>query len=550
MGDIMGSSVVDQIRGIWGRRWRMTTAVFVLLLTAGLSVTVLQPKVYRASVDILVDLPKVPDEFVGRGVASSSLSSRLQVISQELLSRTRLEGIIEEFNLYPGSIMEDRLEKMRRSLRTEVASDAGNREKPMVSFNVSYQGTDPALVAAVTNRVASLYVAEHTRIRQRQLGDAADFLEKDLKDLRLRLDQQENRVSDFRKRHAGELPEQALTNSVRVQQLTTELSVNGQHQLRLSERLENQRRQLGELVPPPPPPVTGVVVEEAPSPSRPVARPPSPTAVRIAKLRQEISDLLARYTERYPDVIQKRTELAMLEAQLAVEERAPQEPPVVTAPAVRSAGPVPRIAPPPLPVDPNAQRLEGAIADTESELKVLREEERRLRAELAQFQARVDRAPVVEQEFQRISRDLAATKELYQARLRRTEDVQLADSIEQEQRGVRFRILEDAVPPTEAIGSRRLVFAIGVLLMATVVAGASALLAESFDSSFHSVEDLRQFSAVPVLVSIPRLAVARDARRWRWSVAAFALALVCGVAVVAGSAYALLGPRPQVVSTR
>ena len=249
----MGSSVVDRIRGIWGRRWRMTTAVFVLLLTAGLSVTVLQPKVYRASVDILVDLPKVPDEFVGRGVASSSLSSRLQVISQELLSRTRLEGIIEEFNLYPGSIMEDRLEKMRRSLRTEVASDAGNREKPMVSFNVSYQGTDPALVAAVTNRVASLYVAEHTRIRQRQLGDAADFLEKDLKDLRLRLDQQENRVSDFRKRHAGELPEQALTNAARVQQLTAELSVNGQHQLRLSERLENQRRQLAELVPPPPP---------------------------------------------------------------------------------------------------------------------------------------------------------------------------------------------------------------------------------------------------------------------------------------------------------
>ncbi len=550
MNDIMGGSVVDRIRGIWGRRWRMATAVFVLLLTAGLSVTVLQPKVYRASVDILVDLPKVPDDFVGRGVGGSSLSARLQVISQELLSRTRLEAVIEEFNLYPGPIMDYRLEKMRRSLRTEVASDAGNKERPMVSFNVSYQGTDPALVAAVTNRVASLYVSEHSLLRQRQVGDAAEFLEKDLKDLRLRLDQQENRVSDFRKRHAGELPEQALTNSVRVQQLTAELSINGQHQLRLSERLENQRRQLADLMPPPsPPPAPGVAGEEA-LPARPVARPASPTAVRIARLRQEISDLLSRYTERYPDVIQKRTELTMLEAQLAAEERAPQEPAVATAPPVRSVGPVPRIAPPPPPVDPNAQRLEGAIADTESELKVLREEERRLRAELGQFQARVDRAPIVEQEFQRISRDLAATKELYQARLRRTEDVQLADSIEQEQRGVRFRILEEAVPPKEAVGSRRLVFAMGALLIAAVVAGASALLAESLDSSFHSADDLRQFSAVPVLVSIPRIATARDARRRRWGVAAFALVLVCGVVVVAGSAYAVLGPRASVVSSR
>jgi polysaccharide chain length determinant protein (PEP-CTERM system associated) len=550
MNDVMGSSVADRIRGIWGRRWRMATAVFVLLLTAGLSATVLQPKMYRASVDILVDLPKVPDDFVGRGVAGSSVNARLQVISQELLSRTRLEAVIEEFNLYPGAIMDYRLENMRRSLRTEVASDGGNKEKPMVSFNVSYQGTDPALVAAVTNRVASLYVEEHSRLRQRQVGDAAEFLEKDLKDLRLRLDQQENRVSDFRKRHSGELPEQALTNSVRVQQLTAELSINGQHQLRLSERLENQRRQLADLMPPPsPPPAPGLAVEEAPPP-RPVARPASPTAVRIARLRQEISDLLSRYTERYPDVIQKRTELTMLEAQLAAEERAPQEPAVATAPPVRAPGSIPRIAPPPPPVDPNAQRLEGAIADTESELKVLREEERRLRAELGQFQARVDRAPLVEQEFQRISRDLATTKELYQARLRRTEDVQLADSIEQEQRGVRFRILEEAVPPKEAIGSRRLVFAMGALLIAAVVAGASALLAESLDSSFHSADELRQFSAVPVLVSIPRIATARDARRRRWGLAAFALALVCGVVVVAGSAYAVLGPRPSVVSSR
>jgi polysaccharide chain length determinant protein (PEP-CTERM system associated) len=549
MSDIMGGAVVERIRGIWGRRWRMTTAVFVLLLTAGMSVVVLLPSMFRASVDILVDLPKVPDEFVGRGVASSSITSRLQVISQELLSRTRLEGVIEELNLYPGSIMERRLEHMRRNLRTEVTSDAGNRDRPMVSFSVSYQGADPVLVAKVTNRIASLYVQEHSRIRQRQLGDATEFLEKELKDLRLRLDQQENRVSEFRKRHAGELPEQALTNAARVQQLTTELSVNGQHQLRLSERLENQRRQLSELVPPPPPPpVPGVAVEEAPP--RPVARPPSPTAVRIARLRQEITDLLSRYTERYPDVMQKRSELSMLEAQLAEEERAPQEPAAATAPPVRTAAPVARVAPPPPPVDPNVHRLEGAVADTESELKVLREEERRLRAELGQFQARVDRAPLVEQEFQRISRDLAATKELYQARLRRTEDVQLADSIEQEQRGVRFRILEEAVPPKEPVGPKRLLFAVGALLMATVVAGAIALLAEALDSSFHTVDDLRQFSAVPVLVSIPRLATARDARRRRWGIAAFVLALVCGVVVVAGSAYAVLGPRLPVVSTR
>ena len=266
-------------------------------------------------------------------------------------------------------------------------------------------------------------------------------------------------------------------------------------------------------------------------PGGPGAGPEEPR-LRLVRLKQQLAELRARFSEKYPDVVALRGEIATLEQELA-EANADSKPPKPE---------------PAAPATPYTLRLKEALSEVEAEAKVLKGEEKHLRAAIAAYQARVDNVPRREQEFKEFSRDYESTRELYHSLLKRYGEAQIAESMEQRQKGEQFRLLDPALAPREPVTRRARLMLIGLVLSLGLAAGA-VVLAEQLDTSFHTVDELRRFSAVPVLASIPRIVTEADTRRSRWRFRLATCAAMLGVAALMGSAHFVARGNEQLAST-
>jgi polysaccharide chain length determinant protein (PEP-CTERM system associated) len=524
--------------GVWHRRKVLAITAFAFPCAVALALVGALPSLYQSTATILVDRQQVPEEFV-RSTVTSALEVRLQTISQEILSRSRLQALIERFGLYaalrPQLSDDARVERMRQDIQVELMGAEGRDGRrragdgrATVAFTVSYRGRDPQLVAQVANTLASFYIEENLRARERQASGTAQFLRVQLDETKKRLDEQEGRVSEFKKRHLGELPAQLQANLSALQQFHEQLRANTLSQVRLAERKEILLAQLQ----------AAGVNPEAALLSTPPGTPVDPRALRLARLRQELAELQARFTDRYPDVRRLREDIASLEQELA---GAPAHPPAGTSTSPRATSAVASG------VDLATLRIQQALAEADAERRVLKEDEARLRAAIAAYDQRVANAPKREQEFQELSRDHDTTRELYTTLMRRHEEAQLAESMEQRQKGEQFRVLDPAVPSREAAAPRRLkLLTIGLVLAVGLAAGA-VLLAEQIDTSFHTLDELRAATPVPVLASIPRLVTTEDRRAARRRGALVGAAAVAGLVLLTGAAWWLGHGNEQLV---
>jgi succinoglycan biosynthesis transport protein ExoP len=508
---------VERLRAAWGRRKWLAVLVFAFPFAAAASVIFSLPTFYRSTALVLVERQQVPEAFV-RPTVTSELETRLQTISQEILSRSRLEALITQFGLYPSLRKqmpnEEVLERMRKDVTLELkTTDTKGRPSATTAFALSYRGPNPQTVALVTNTLASFYIEENLRVRERQATGTADFLGVQLAETRTRLDTLEARVSEFRKRHLGELPQQMLANMATLENLNTQLRLNNDNQIRAAERRDS---------------LTALLAEAALAPQASGAPSAAePREARVERLRQELASALARYTERHPTVVR-------LKAEIAATLLEPAEP-------TGSRGAVGASS------NPYVLRLRETLSSAESEVKALKSEAQHLRAAIAAYQTRVENTPKIEQEFQEVSRDYESTKQLYESLVKRHEEAQLAESMEQRQKGEQFRILDPALPSQTPAAPNRLRLLLVSLVLSLGLAGGALMVAEMLDTSFHSADELREFSSVPVLVSIPRIVTdadrQREQQRFRLAVAGAMLGLV----LVAGASYFIGHGNEQLV---
>jgi polysaccharide chain length determinant protein (PEP-CTERM system associated) len=381
---------------------------------------------------------------------------------------------------------------MRREIHVETRDvDPGAARGETIAFAISFQGVDPGKVADVTNALANLYVEENLEARSSQTAGTADFIKSQLEPVKRRLDEQAAQLNAFNMRHMGELPQQVGVNLATLERLNAQLQQNRDQQNRILEKLDAPDR-----------PLLGDEAAGAASVSE------SPDT-RLIHLERQLAALRARFNDAYPDVVQIRSEIAALRRGGA----APGSPD-------RSA---------------RSTRTRPGMPGLGSALESLRSEERRLKDQIASYQAKVESAPGREQEISSLTRDYESTKDLYRSLLQRDEEARLADNLEKERMGDEIRILDPAVPsPLPAAPNRLRLLAIGLALSAAAAIGLVALL-EHTDTSFHSVDSLRGFTTVPVLASIPRIDVATgaDRRRRLGLVTIAALLGVVGVAVAA-----------------
>ena len=496
----------DLAREIWHRRKWLALLLFSAVLAGVASMALGLPDLYRASAKVLIDHQDVSESFV-RPSVTSELETRIQTIHQQITSRARLGNLIDTLKLYPEMVgkvpPEVIVDRMRKDIRLDLQGVETSGRTATIAFTVSYSGRDPKTTADVANRLASYYVEANTQSRAQQASRTADFLGQQVNSLQGELDRQERRTTDYVQRFNGQLPQQIEVNMSGLSRLSSALSMNAEYQIRVAERRERLEKELADES------LAAGLVSDA-----------NIDEAQLTKLKQELAALRGKFSDRYPEVVRLKGEIATLEAQVASSR-----PGGSRRAASRSAQSDPETA--------------ARFAALDAELKQLKQEEGSLRRQIAAYEAKVAATPTRQREIEQISRGRDMTRAQYETLVKQYEDARIAASLEKGNNGQQFRVLDAAVPPLFPAAPQRLLLILLGAAAALACAFTGIVIAEKLDNTFHSPDELREAVDVPILATIPH--VTSSIRNKVRQVAVAGAALVVLVVIAAGSWYVAAG---------
>src|SRR5262245_10796500 len=507
-------TVDDFIRMGWRRKW-LILLPFVFVATGTYAVVRDLPNKYRSQTTILVVPQRVPDSYV-RSTVTASIEDRLRSISEEILSRSRLELIGHEYGLYFDERRKRPLEEVIERMRTEDI--AVETLKGSTTFTVAYTGPDPLLAKRVTERLASMFIEENLRDRVVLADGTSQFLESQLEDARQRLIEHEEKLEGYRERYAGELPSQLPANLQVVQTTENQVQALNESINRDRDRKLLQERLLADLQ---------SAEMSAPAPASAASPAPASAADQLEAATTTLAELQSRLKPEHPDVMRAQRAVRDLERKVAAEQS--QRKPTTDRP-------VTRLSPAEIAQRNRTREIQLEIENLDRQIKEKQEEQKRLGGVIASHQRRIAAVPTRESELAELMRDYDTLQKTYTSLLARREDSKTAADLERRQIGEQFKVLDAARAPEKPISPNRpMLYALGAILGLALGLGATALL-EYLDTSLKTEDDVVQKLALPVLALIPLMTTAREAHREQTRRRVFLSCIAVGVVLLSAVA--------------
>lgn len=504
-------------------------------LVIAVVVAFLWPDAYVSQAAIRVLPSQIPERLVPSNV-TLEMSQHINSMASAILSRTQLTNIISTYGLYPRERrrqpMEDVIEKMQRAIRVGEVRELQRRSAagPLSAFAISFEYENRYLAQKVTQDLAGRFINENVRTRFNQSRETTQFLKDQLEAARKELADLEQRRTEFRVKNAGRLPEELASNLQALRSLETQLSgVNeaigriGQEKLLLESQLRIQQEQLA---------AQGAASDQVTA---------SVKSGRLLQLEREIllletqlSGLRERYRDAHPNIKAAQAQIAVLkktrDALLKEEEKKPEA----------AERPQPAAAP-----TRANKELEAAIARAQSliqakdmELEERTKEQNQLRELIKGIHSRIEARPVLEQQYADLTRDYELAKAKYDDLNRKMAQSEIATDLTNRNQGETLEILDAASLPEKPAKPRRLLIVgagVGLGLMLGVFA---AGFREIKDTSLKNLKDVRAYTNLPVLGTVPLLENDLVVRRKRRLVGlAWSAACVGGVLAMSGSIY-------------
>jgi polysaccharide biosynthesis transport protein len=472
---------LDQVRGIVARYrwWILLPAAATILGT--LFVLSLIPNRYSSEATLLVVQQQIPQRYV-LPTSTTDLREALQATTEEVLSRTRLLAIIDEFGLYPKerkrSSPEGLLELMRHDIEIKPIENQEGRD--INTFKISFIASNPQLAQEVTSRLTSLFIEQNVETREHQATTTTNFLREQLDAARSKLNESEDKVRAFKMEHLGELPEQQAGNLA----IMTGLQAQLQNTMASLARAGEQKEYLESL-----------------SEYRVLT-----VANDLTRLKAERAKLLDHYTPEYPAVVKLSERISQIEVSLKNLQAWRTS---GTKPATADAAPSASIAPE---EDTSLGQLRGQLEANRREIENLSKEEKRLKEQVEQYQVRLNATPEREQQLAGILRNYDQLKQDYADLLAKETQSQMSADLEKRQEGQQFRPVDRPSLPTLPSSPKRVKISLGGAAAGIALGLALAFLMHLKDRSFHSEEDLSQRFSLPLVVGVPLLLTTHEER--------------------------------------
>jgi protein tyrosine kinase modulator len=513
------------------RRWWILLPLF-LAWAAVWGVSWILPSIYQSEALILVEQQKVPDQYVMPNV-TTNLQGRLQSLTQEILSRTRLQATIDRFHLYSQSsgmsgVVKSGgpVEQMRNDIKIELVETPG-RPGEFTAFKMRYSAGSPELARLVNSELTTLFINENVKAQQELSENTTTFLENQLADARATMAEQEAKVAAFKAKHLGELPSQLESNMQILAGLQSQL----QSAQQTMDAARQQKLYLDSLV------QQYQSVQASFGGGDATATPPQTLETELVAMRLKLQDLHSRYTEGHPDVIALKDKISQAEilkqqteSQIAAKQKDGKSENAVDRSAVVEA---PRGSPTPI------MQVQSQLKANQLEISNIQQHERDLESQITGYQARLNLTPETEQELTGISRGYEESKTNYNSLLQKQMQSQLATSLERRQQGEQFRILDPPSLPDKPSSPNHVWFSMGGLIVGLCLGLGLAAILELTDARVRQEKDLEGIVPVGVLVEIPRLSTPREdhfRELGKWT--EFGAAVVLVMMIVLGNLYA------------
>lgn len=478
--------VMDYLAILRRRKWE-TLACLVIGLVGAAAVFVAMPKTYRSSTLILVESQKVPIELI-KPVTVDTIEERLISIQQQILSRTLLQRIIEEFGLYKSQLESDPLENVIEDMRKRIKVDTveNRNRRNTQAFTIAYEGERPTLVMQVTNKLGALFIEENLKVREQLVEGASEFFEQELQGLREKLDIQEKQISEFKQKYMGQLPEQMEANMRKLDRLQMEVqSAND------AVRMAEEKREI--LLDAIKHPGTMMIPGVSGSPSA-----QSPQG-RLQQLRAYLMQLQSEYKETYPDVIQTKRQIQELEAQLGGATHTQNSQDGSGSATSETDGTSLSASP----QDYSEKGLLAQVRAIETEIGIRKNRRAAAEKQIKLFERRVELAPIHEQEMSLLLRDYESQRRNYENLLGKKVTAKISESMEKRQKGEQFRIIDPANLPGKPVKPDPLRIFLGGGAAGLALAGGLIWWKDLRNVPFRRPEEVEAALELPTLASIP-----------------------------------------------
>jgi succinoglycan biosynthesis transport protein ExoP len=503
------------------RRWYLIVP-FCLTWVAVYAVSWIVPSIYRSGTLILVEESSLSKTMAGTP-DNTDLQDRLESITQQVLSRTRLLRIIDHLNLYPKkrarTSPDDLVETMRKDIQIEQVRSPGKAE--LTAFNIYFSADNPYVAQQVTTELTNILISENLEVSQQNSENTTRFLESQLETARGNLASQEEKVRVFKDQHLGELPTQNQSNLQILSGLQTQLA-GEQDALGRAKQQSVYLQSLASQY-------QGLKTMVRPSGSSTTMGLPAMDQ-ELDRLRAQLADLTSRYTDQHPDVRKMKDQIAKTEKarqQLAAEMKAKAADPKNASDY--SDKDVPII------------QAESELKANELEITNRQHTITQLTAQLNEYQARLNRAPVREQELADLTRDYEQSRKDYESLLAKKNQSELATNLNKSEEGEHFRMIDPPSLPTKPYSPKRFAFSLGGLFGGLALGLATVFLVDFLDDRIYDEKEFKELVPVDIMAEIPPLTTPEEEteqqRRFRMEWAA--AALLC-FAMLAGVAFSFL----------
>jgi len=467
------------------RKWSLIIPAVVVFLGACIVARVL-PSIYHSKATILIEEQDVPVDFV-RTTVTSYAEQRLQTIYQRIMNFSRLQEMIDKFNLYPDLkkkwTIEQIVTKMQEDITLELTGgdvlgkSKGRRGENAVAFTISYEGKDPMTVQQIVNKITYLFLDENIKVREKQATDTLQFLKGEMDRISENLSDLDAKMAVLKQKHFNELPSQLQINIGNLNQAVNDID-------RLNEQLNSLKEKERYLQ-----------VQLAGIPKR--IEESETKNTRLEELKMQLVLLQSRFSDQYPDVIKTKAEIAEMEKQANNSDGTSKNPGHSDHP----------------PDNPTHITLAAQLSGIQTDMVSVKRQIKEAHKMANIYRQRIDNTPKVEEAYNAIFTQRNNTQAKYDDLMRKHMEAKVAQGLEKEQKGEHFILIDPPRFPEKPFKPNRL----KILLIGLVLAIGSGIglttLREMSDHSIRDSDSLVLATSFPVLASIPEIVTKEDLER-------------------------------------
>jgi len=453
-------------------------AILGAILAYGISLTI--PYQYLSQTLVLVKQPAVPDSVV-KPIVNEDLNQRLATMKQQILSRTRLEPIIQDFGLYKkdqdrGLPMEELVGRLRKTITVTLVESMTETRNQVPGFTVTVVSDNPRLAQQICTQVTSMFIEESAKTMEQLTTNTTEFITRQLGQAKVKLDEQDSRLAAFKRQFMGSLPEDEAANLNLLNGLNTQLEATTQALSRAQQEKAFAESMLSQQL--------------AAWQSTTTEKSPLTLDMQLNDLQNQLVSMEAKYTADYPDVIRLKNNIAQLKKKIADAH---------ASDAQRPSAPKDAVEP------PNIQQLRAQIHQNDLVIKDKTVQEEQIQAQIRTYQGRISLSPSVEQQYKELTRDYQSSLDNYNDLLKKQTQSQIGKDLETQQQGEQFQVLDPASLPESPTYPDHKLFGMGGLAGGLMIGVGIVLVIEMRDNTLRTERDVEFFLKVPTLAMVPAL---------------------------------------------